>query len=104
MCERGTGRTTRQLAALPDGSWYLVANAREAEYCRRLLSSMGRARNSIKFATPDLAERHVLGLRPPDWDVDHAYFSVASRHHALRAVDVMWLAAGTPPRSDRVSS
>jgi hypothetical protein len=102
MCERGSGRTTCQLAALPDGSWYLVAHRRQAEYCERLLRHIGRDPNSIKFATPDLAEAHVWGRRPTEWDIDHAYFDTVPWPRRSRAIEAMWLASGKPPLSDRV--
>lgn len=97
MTERGSGRTSRQLAALPDGSWFLVAHQREATYCQGLLMAMGRSRSAIIFVTPDISERSILGRRPPAWGVDHAYFDVARRDVALRAHDLIWMAAGRGP-------
>ena len=98
MTERGSGRTSRQLAALPDGAWFLVAHQREATYCQGLLMEMGRPRSAIIFVTPDISEHAILGRRPPAWGVDHAYFDAArSRDAALRAHDLIWMAAGRGP-------
>lgn len=82
MSDRGPGRTTRQLAALPDGSVYLVHSYHFARsYCWPLLARAGRCpRTAIKFATPDNFQSFV-GLRFPAGDVDHAYFALA-RHRA----------------------
>jgi len=57
----------------------------------------GRSRSAISFVTPDLTERAVVGRRPQVWDVDHAYFEVANRDRALRAYDLIWMAAGHGP-------
>ncbi len=97
MSDRGSGRTSSQLAALPDGAWYLVPNPAHRAHCERLLAAAGRARSALIFVTAGLSERMIWGLRPPIWDVDHAYFDVARRYRAQRAYDLMWMAAGRGP-------
>lgn len=97
MSDRGSGRTTRQLAALPDGGVYLVAHRPMASHCERLLMLAGRARSAITFVTPDLAEKAVCDRRPSAWDRDHAYFEIARRDRAKEAYDLLWMAAGKGP-------
>ena len=75
MSERGTGRTWRQLAALPDGSVFLVATMPMISHGRALLRRMGRNHRSIRFVTPSTAFL-VRGLAIPSFDVDHAYYDV----------------------------
>jgi len=97
MHERGSGRTTRQLAALPDGGVYLVHTQAMVRYCQMLLQHIGRARDAIAFVTADLNERAILGRRVTAWDVDHAYFDLAARDRRLQAWDALELAAGRGP-------
>lgn len=99
MSDRGSGRTSRQLAALPDGSFYLVPNRPHASHCERLLLDMGRPRTSIRFVTAQ-DTCAMLGVRPVEWDVDHAYFEVTGRR-GLEAFDFLGMAAGKGPLSER---
>jgi hypothetical protein len=101
MSERGTGRTSRQLAALPDGAWYLVPNHAHVAHCKRLLREAGRHHSALLFVTVDACERSVWGRRPIDWDVDHAFFECVGRR-GWRAFDAVQLAAGMPPLTDRL--
>lgn len=73
---RCSGRTFRQLAALPDDSLFLVHSIEEARHCQRLLREMGRNPRSVKFATPANFHRFE-GARAPHLGVDHAYWSKA---------------------------
>lgn len=75
---RRSGRTAAQLAALPDGSIFLVCSEKFACYCRTLLRRMGRSPFAIKFGTPSNFER-FLGARVPAMDVDHAYWQIVGR-------------------------
>jgi len=70
---RHSGRTWRQLQALPDGSIFLVPNEKLASYCRNQLRRMGRQPRSIRFATPENF-RYYTGAVVPAADVDHAYW------------------------------
>jgi hypothetical protein len=97
MSERGSGRTSRQLAALPDGGVYLVHTQAMVSYCQRLLNHIGRARDAVTFVTADLTERAIWGRRVSAWDVDHAYFDLVPRGRGLRACDCLELAAGRGP-------
>lgn len=97
MIERGSGRTTRQLAALPDGGVYLVHTRAMASYCQGLLQQIGRERNAVTFVTAGLREQDVWGRRIVAWDVDHAYFDLVPRGRGLRACDYLELAAGKGP-------
>lgn len=99
MSERGSGRTSRQLAALPDGAWYLVPHRPAASHCERLLARMGRDRRSIAFITPDISRASICGQRPSAWDVDHSFFQVAGRSRAEEAYDLLWMASGKAPLS-----
>lgn len=97
MTERGSGRTTSQLAALPDGGVYLVHTQKMAHYCQRLLEHIGRSRDAVTFVTADLIEQSVWGRRIIAWDVDHAYFDLVPRGRGLKACDYLELAAGRGP-------
>lgn len=101
MSQRGSGRTSRQLAALPDGGVYLVHTHAMVRYCQGLLQHLGRARDSITFVTADLTERAIWGRRVVAWAVDHAYFDLVPRGRGLRAVDYLELAAGRGPIDTR---
>jgi hypothetical protein len=77
MSDRGSGRTARQLAALPDGAVYLVHSQQLADYCKGILRSAGRRISTVTFATPGNF-RSFEGARFTALDVDHAYFELAS--------------------------
>lgn len=99
MSDRRSGRTTRQLDALPDGSYYLVANiARHGAHCLELLRELGRPRSAIRFVSADTNLNGLTGIRPTVWDVDHAYFE-AGGHRARATYDFIYMAAGKPPLS-----
>ena len=74
MTERRSGRTTRHIAALPDGSIYVVLHGDERRYVRDLLRHLGRDLDTIKLVTVDDVERGALrGLRRETiMAVDHA--------------------------------
>ncbi len=80
---RGTGRTSRQLAALPPGALYLVPSQALASYCRGLLHKMGRPLGSIIFVTPANFMR-LEGAIVPAVDVDHAYWEATRRDPMAR--------------------
>ncbi len=69
---RGSRRTWRQLAELPDGAIYLVPNERMAGHCRQLLRNMGRDPRVVRFATIENFHRFV-GARAPAFDRDHVF-------------------------------
>lgn len=84
---RGSGRTARQLAALPDGSIFVVPNMKMAGYCQGLLRWIGRAPTAIQFVTPQNYHRFE-GASAPAIDVDHAYWDVTGASvRAREAVD-----------------
>ena len=87
---RQVGRTAAQLAALPDGSLFLVHCEKHAAYCRVLLRKAHRLPQAIKFSTPENFERFT-GARVPAMDVDHAYWTLAGRR-AREAHDFLRLA------------
>lgn len=95
--ERGSGRTTRQLAALPDGGVYLVPRHHPfVGYCKAILRHLGRSPNAITFVTSDLARQSIFGRRIAAWDVDHAYLDLTG-HRGLYAYDLLHHAAGRGP-------
>jgi hypothetical protein len=75
------GRTAQQLAALPDGSIYLVHSEKFAGYCRGLLGALGRQPTAIRFATDSNFEMFI-GERAPAMDVDHVFHRLAGRRGA----------------------
>ena len=79
----------RALAALPDGSLYLVHKQAVGDYCRRLRQDAGREpRKAIRFVSPPQVER-LQGLPTATrWDVDHAFFDLTGREGG-RAYEVM---------------
>jgi hypothetical protein len=87
---RQVGRTAAQIAALPDGSIFLVHSEKHAAYCRGLLRKAGRSPQAIKFGMPDNFERFT-GARVSAMDVDHAYWTLAGRR-AREAHDFLRLA------------
>lgn len=72
---RQFGRTWRQLAALPDGSIFLVPTEAIAGYCRNLLRGMGRQPGVIRFATPANFCR-FQGARASAFDTDHSVWDL----------------------------
>lgn len=99
MSERGSGRTTRQLAALPDGGVYLVHTQPMVDYCKRLLIHLGRKHDSLTFVTPPNVDRAARGKRIEAWDVDHAFFDLTNR--GFIAYDVLEMASGRGPLDTR---
>lgn len=87
---RQSGRTYRQLEALPEGAIFLVHSMAFAGYCRNLLRKMGRSYRSIRFATPNNF-RVFEGARAPAFAVDHAFWEIASAARAAEARDFLAL-------------
>ncbi|WBO23942.1 hypothetical protein [Sphingomonas abietis] len=100
MTDRGSGRTTRQLAALPDGAFYLVPGMGVVRHCQQLLRSAGRQPRAINFVTRDM-QGTIWGARVPAWDVDHAYFEVVGSRSGITVYDLLWMAAGQGPLSEQ---
>lgn len=83
---RRSGRTMRALAALPDGSIYLIHNMVLAQHCRNLLRAMGRRPNAIRFVAGRSNFQRLEGLPiETRWAVDHAFWGYV-RDHDFRAV------------------
>ena len=81
MVERSSGQTSRQLAALPDEALYLVPHRGLADHCRRVLLAAGRKPTAIKLVVLEQmgdADRLRGTQRGTPWDIDHAFFSIAS--------------------------
>jgi hypothetical protein len=97
---RGTGRTSAQLAALPDGAFYLVHCQEMVRYCRDLLRKAGRRHDAIRFVTPS-QWRSLEGVRVNRWDVDHFYFDGAGRDGPRLYDMISQAAAGAPYREAR---
>lgn len=76
MTERGTGRTWAQLAALPDGSVFVVQHQADRRHAMSVLVQQGRERTAIILVlTSDTRSDlgRVRGLpRSTLYDVDHA--------------------------------
>lgn len=90
---RGTGRTTRQLAGLPDGGVYVVAHQPSTQHCKALLVDvLGRRSDAVRFVTLEQVRHSALrGLsRTTPIDVDHHAWHVArcdERQAVLMAAD-----------------
>lgn len=88
MSDRGSGRTTRQLAALPDGALYLVPHQPMARYCGHLLEAAGRKHDAVRIIAigdAGLAERRLRGTRRGTvWDIDHAFLEAGGSYEAIR--------------------
>ena len=81
MSDRGTGRTSRQLAALPDGGVFLVPHGAMADHCRHLLREAGRRHDAVRIVI--LNQRgdanRLRGVpRGIPWAIDHAFSGIAS--------------------------
>ena len=100
MTDRGSGRTSRQLAALPDGAFYLVPHRPAASHCEMLLQEAGRSRRAIRFITATQGEASIWGAHPSAWDVDHSYHEVAGARGRVMH-DLLWMAAGKGPLSEQ---
>ncbi|TXH10359.1 MAG: hypothetical protein E6R03_15605 [Hyphomicrobiaceae bacterium] len=77
MTERGTGRTWAQLAALPDGSVFVVDGQRERRHAMQILLQQGRDERNAVFILLVSDTRSDLGRarglpRSTLYDVDHA--------------------------------
>lgn len=59
---RGTGRTTRQLAALPDGGVYVVAHPHLRPYVEGLLVDMGRDPSAVRVLPATTAAERLKGV------------------------------------------
>ena len=73
---RGSGRTARQLAALPDGSVYVVCHEQEVAHCKHLLRHiLGRPSDCLRLVSLGEGEaryQHLRGLGPATvYDVNH---------------------------------
>lgn len=66
---RGSGRTYRQIAALPDGAFFVVANWGMRDHVADVLDAQGRAPDAIKVVALSQMDA-VTGHRVPV-DMDH---------------------------------
>ena len=92
--DRGTGRTTRQLAALAGGAIFLVPTQILQAYCRRLLRQAGQE-GRVRVVSPEGV--HLLqGLAvSTPWAVDHSFFELANEE-AVAAYRLMVRMFGQP--------
>jgi hypothetical protein len=87
LSDRCTGRTSRQLKALPDGSIYIVRDEYEKRHCLRLIRYMGRRQDAIRIVcTSDCRGPEKLRRFPHStlWDIDH--HAELPRHGDWRAI------------------
>lgn len=80
--ERGTGRTTRQIASAKQGALFVVLNSRMIDYTKLL--AFERGRTDLKIVSLETASRHgwerTRGLRGKNAVVlDHACWQQMSR-------------------------
>lgn len=68
----GSGTTTAQLRALPDGAIYVVPFRAHIEYCKRLLHHLGRDSEAVVFVTLDELECHRPRSRATTLAIDHS--------------------------------
>jgi hypothetical protein len=79
---RQTGRTTRQLEALPLNSVFIVAHGHESNYVRRLAYKLGRLDIVIQPLTW-LLDVKWRGLTFPGADIDHHAREVMGAEHHI---------------------
>jgi hypothetical protein len=97
---RGTGRTTRQIQALPDG-WclFIVPTERQTVYTRALAEHLGRPALDVRTIRW-LEAGGWQGLRPQGVAVDHYTWEhlfekrLPRTHDVLRVALDYWRAAG----------
>lgn len=88
-----TGRTTRQLQALPDGSIFIVTHSAQRDYCRHLLIDAGRRHDCLRIVTlEEMRHGAVLqGLpRTTILDVDHFCWESGMLFGEMRAHLSQW--------------
>jgi hypothetical protein len=68
---RGSGRTTRDLKALPDGGVYLVADNAMRNVMLRRVHDLGRDGKVHIFTISEVLNGRVRGLTITCWDIDH---------------------------------
>jgi hypothetical protein len=93
QADRGTGITTRQIRAAPEGAVYVCMNG-ALDYTKNLSRSLGRHDIRVVSAewllSPDLVirARHVPGV------IDHAVMRIASftdeQMYLIRAAQAIW--------------
>lgn len=90
--DRGTGRTTRQLAALPYEGWFIVPTYGMRDYTLQLARRIGRKDIKVLHRN-ELDTRMYQGRYISGYDVDHATYDLISHrqmdtlHHHLRALE-----------------
>lgn len=70
MNDRGTGRTTKQLMALPLRAGYIVQHWQELEHTKRLAQHLGR--QDVRLFTRDDIDHRMNGLEFSVLELDHA--------------------------------
>lgn len=71
---RGSGRTTRQLQALPKGGWYFCSNLMDTVFIRGLAKKIGRTDIIMKRVTELRDYYQFHGSQISGFDVDHYCF------------------------------
>jgi len=90
MSERGSGRTSRQLAALPDGGVFIVPHGAMADHCRHLLKEADRRPDAVRLVIVNQlgdADRLRGTPRGTPWAIDHGFSAGASRRGRQEAED-----------------
>jgi hypothetical protein len=90
---RRSGRTSRQLQSLPDGSIYVVTHHAERQHCVGLLVDMGRRHDCLRIVTIEEMKRgdRLRGLpRSTIMDVDHFVYESGMATGATRADLKQW--------------
>lgn len=86
---RGTGRTTRQIAALPKGAIFFVHTQSMKDYVRRLCQTLGRA--DIRIETlGELRPFRWAGYSLPGADIDHAAYERMNIDHCRAWDELRW--------------
>ena len=75
MCQRNSGRTARQLEALPDGSIYVVSGYPMLRHCQYLLFEAGRSPDALRLVILGELRRRAIGFpRSTYFDIDHEIY------------------------------
>jgi hypothetical protein len=103
MADRRSGRTSKALAALPDGSIYIVTHEAQRRHCQRLMQDAGRRQQALHIVTLDEMRRgdKLRGLpRTTVLDVDHFVFEsgMCSAGSEMREHLRMWQQRYSVPR------
>lgn len=86
--DRGTGRTTRQILAAPQRSFYVCPNSRARSYTRSLAAHLGRS--DLWMVDPDWLDRGACrGLFSDQVTIDHSVELTVRQKQQLNYLDTV---------------